>query len=148
MTGALPLRLVVLAGVALVAVVAGLAVAAAAGDGEPSRTPPTPRGVPVAGTGWYDALAAPYRPQRLGRRTACGHRAGARLLGVGHPVLPCGAKIILSLEGATVLTQVVDRGRGVPGREFDVTAALAARIGLTGIQPVRWRFAAAPETLP
>jgi hypothetical protein len=40
-----------------------------------------------------------------------------------------------------VLTQVIDRASGVPGREFDVTAALARRIGLRGVQPIRWRFA-------
>jgi hypothetical protein len=146
MIGGLALRLVVLAGVALVAVLAGLAVAAA-GEDEPGA-PARPRGVAVPGTSWYRALAAPYRPQRLGRRTACGHRAGPRLLGVAHPVLPCGAKIVLSLDGTTVLTQVVDRGTGTPGREFDVTAGLSARIGLSGIEPIRWRFAAAPEPLP
>jgi hypothetical protein len=58
-------------------------------------------------------------------------------------VLPCGAKIIIRFEGTDVLTQVIDRGTGVPGREFDLTAELARRIGLRGVQPVRWRFAGA-----
>jgi hypothetical protein len=44
-----------------------------------------------------------------------------------------------------VLTEVVDRGTGVPGREFDVTAPLARRLGLRGTQPVQWRFAAPAE---
>ena len=45
-----------------------------------------------------------------------------------------------------MLTQVVDRGAGLPGREFDLTPALAKRIGLTGVQPIDWRFANRSDT--
>jgi len=87
---------------------------------------------------WYKALAAPYTPSS--RRTACGQRLASRALGVAHPVLPCGVKIFLEFNGKQVLTQVIDKGPAVPGREFDVTKALADRIGLHGVEQVRWAF--------
>lgn len=90
---------------------------------------------------WYTALAAPYTFEDGVAKTACGVTAGAKTMGVAHPVLPCGAKITLSYAGTEVLTQVIDRGAGVPGREFDVTTPLANRLGLRGVQPIRWQFA-------
>jgi rare lipoprotein A (peptidoglycan hydrolase) len=95
----------------------------------------------VPGAGWYRALAAPYPASSRRERTACGHRLGPKTLGVAHAVLPCGVKIFINFKGKTVLTQVVDRGPAVPGRTFDVTRPLAARIGLKGTQPIRWRYA-------
>jgi rare lipoprotein A (peptidoglycan hydrolase) len=62
-------------------------------------------------------------------------------MGVANPVLPCGVKIYLQYNGTQVLTQVIDRGPDVPGREFDVTRALAKRLGLVGTRTIRWRFA-------
>jgi rare lipoprotein A (peptidoglycan hydrolase) len=142
---ALAQRQLILAGVALLGLVAALAVAAGAGGSSAS----TGNGndlssVAPAGGGWYRGLAAAYRLDPRTKRTACGQRATPDTLGVAHPVLPCGAKIVLRYGNVQVLTQVIDRGTGVPGREFDVTAALAHRIGLAGVQPIRWRFAAAP----
>jgi rare lipoprotein A (peptidoglycan hydrolase) len=131
----------VLAAVALLGVVVALALAALAGGS--SAEDEEPGSVPAPGGGWYRALAAPYRLDPKAERTACGQRVTPETLGVAHPVLPCGAKIILRYEGTDVLTQVIDRGTGVPGREFDLTAELARRIGLRGVQPIRWRFASA-----
>ena len=59
-------------------------------------------------------------------------------------MLPCGAKIYLSFDGRQVLTQVIDRGPFVPGREFDLTAPLADKLGLDGVQRIRWAYASAP----
>jgi len=42
-----------------------------------------------------------------------------------------------------VLTRVIDRGPSVPGREFDLTEALAHRLGLVGVQRVTWSYAGA-----
>ncbi|HLY86244.1 MAG TPA: hypothetical protein VKO84_07020, partial [Gaiellaceae bacterium] len=62
-------------------------------------------------------------------------------LGVVHPVLPCGTKLFVQVGSKRVYTQVVDRGP-VPSREdFDLTAALADRLGLAGTRNVRWAFA-------
>jgi rare lipoprotein A (peptidoglycan hydrolase) len=62
-------------------------------------------------------------------------------MGVAHPVLPCGAKIVLEYDDTRVLTQVIDRGPSVPGREFDISRPLALRLRLQGVQPIRWQFA-------
>jgi hypothetical protein len=40
-----------------------------------------------------------------------------------------------------VLTQVIDRGPNAPGREFNVTKALADEIGLHGTERIRWSYA-------
>ena len=101
-----------------------------------------PRSVPAADGGWYQALAV-ARDTRGGRRqTACGHIVEPATMGVAHPVLPCGAKIFVAYGDVAALTQVVDRGPSRPGRTFELTAALAMELGLEGVQPVRWRFAA------
>ena len=136
---ALARRLVALAGVALLAVVAALALTSATRAKETDEQAQD-EPIPAPGGGWYDALAAPRAPRR-GARTACGLRLGARTMGVGHPVLPCGAKIFVSYGGKQVLTQVVDRGPLAAGHDFELTHALADRIGLHGVQPIRWVFA-------
>jgi rare lipoprotein A (peptidoglycan hydrolase) len=97
--------------------------------------------VPVPGSDWYRALAAPYPASTSRERTSCGQRLGPKTLGVAHPVLPCGVKLYISYGDKLVLTQVVDRGPGAPGRDFDLTRALAARLGLVGTQQIRWRYA-------
>jgi hypothetical protein len=40
-----------------------------------------------------------------------------------------------------VLTQVIDHGPFVPGREFELTDALAKELGLVGVQSIRWSYA-------
>ena len=138
MRPALLQREIALAAVALVAALAALGAAANAGDRKQRKTLTS---VPVPGVGWYRALAAPYPESAAGRRTSCGQRLDSATLGVSHPALPCGIKIVIAYGGKTALTQVVDRGSAVPGREFDVTPALAERMGLEGTQLVRWRYA-------
>ena len=92
---------------------------------------------------------SPRSPARAGRRRSAGTRRAAAILGadtegVAHPTLPCGARIFITYDGKTVLTQVVDRGPYAPGRQFDLTDALARRLGLRGVQPVHWSYARAP----
>ena len=62
-------------------------------------------------------------------------------IGVSHPTLPCGARVFVTYHGQTVLVQVVDRGPFVPGRQFDLTDALARRLGLRGVQEIHWAYA-------
>ena len=133
MTPAAAKRTLALAGVALLSALVSLALAAP--DRNHGRALPKPAGT------WYRALAAVYSPAASAGRTACGQRIGARTMGVAHPVLPCGARIYISYGGHKVLTQVIDRGPNAPGREFDVTKALADEIGLHGVQRIRWSFA-------
>ncbi len=87
----------------------------------------------------FTALAAPYTPS--GKKTACGVRVTPTLVGVAHPVLPCGVKIYVQLHGKEVLTQVIDRGQVVPGRVFDLTRPLARLLGARGTVRITWRFA-------
>ena len=133
MTPRLAQREIALAGVALLAAVLSLAVAtgrSGSGDALPK---------PVGS--WTTVLAGIRAPGGFGKRTACGQVLGPETNGVSHAVLPCGAKIFVAYEGKTVLTQVIDRGPYVPGRAFDLTAPLAARLGLSGVQRVRWAYA-------
>lgn len=128
----LALRIAALAGLALVAAVAAFAIADRGGGSK--TTLPAPAG------DWYHALAAPYPPAKP-TKGACGAVIDSKTLGVANPVLPCGVKLYLSFNGTQVLTQVIDRGPDSPGREFDVTRALAKRIGLVGTRAIAWRFA-------
>ena len=132
MTSSAGLRAAGLAGVALVALAVALAVSA---HHKKKAVLPTPAGQ------WYTALAAPYTPTDKAKPGACGVVIGPKTMGVGHPVLPCGAKIYIEFNGKQVLTQVIDRGHTAPGRTFDVTQALAKLLGLEGTQTIRWRFA-------
>ena len=66
-----------------------------------------------------------------------------RSLGVSHPVLPCGVKIYIAYGGTELLTEVIDSRLKRQGRQFELTEALAQRLGIDGTQQVRWRFARA-----
>jgi rare lipoprotein A (peptidoglycan hydrolase) len=130
----LAVREIALAGFALLAAVVALAVTAHTRAG--ASTAPQP-------VGSYTALAGSSGPAAFGRRTACGGVLRADTEGVAHPTLPCGARIFLTYHGIRVLTQVVDRGPFVPGRQFDLTDALARRVGLRGVHPIQWSYARA-----
>ena len=130
--------MIALAAVALLAGVAVLALTGeAANDAESG-----PQQVPVAGGGgWYTALAGSRGATRDAERTTCALTLTARSLGVSHPVLPCGAKIFINYSGAEVLTEVIDTKLKEPGRQFELTEALAQQLGIEGTQQIRWRFA-------
>lgn len=131
-------RIIALAAVALVACVATLALTGETGDiGEAGTSD-----VPVAGSaGWYTALAGSRGPARDAEQTTCRRILTGRSLGVTHPVLPCGAKIFIAYDGVEVLTEVIDTKLKQPGRQFELTEALAQRLGLEGTQQIQWRFA-------
>jgi hypothetical protein len=130
------------AAAAVLGAVIGLAVAAR--DNPVSQAArPLPRPAVSDVSGWYRALAGVRTRPLAGRPSGCGTILDPKTLGVDHPVLPCGAKIFVTFDGKTVLTTVVDRGPFAPGREFEVTPALADLLGLSGVQPIRWSFARA-----
>ena len=103
--------------------------------------PAPPRGAIAAGGGWYEALAAPRPPGDDAERTTCGLVLTGRSLGVTHPVLPCGAKLLVRYGGDTVLTEVIDNALVASGRQFELTPELARLVGLDGTQEVEWRYA-------
>jgi rare lipoprotein A (peptidoglycan hydrolase) len=78
------------------------------------------------------ALASWYGPGLYGGRLGCGGTLSAGSLGVAHKSLPCGTKVTLRHGGKTVRVPVIDRGPYVGGREFDLTAATAQRLGFSG----------------
>ncbi len=121
-----------LAAVTLLVGIAGVALAHRAGGHET---------IPGGVGAYYTSRAAPYGPTASRSRTACGEAFTKQLEGVAHPTLPCGVKLYIRFGGHQVLTEVVDRGPSVPGRDFDVTKGLADRIGLHGTQTIHWRYA-------
>jgi rare lipoprotein A len=134
MRPALAQREIALGGLALLATVTSLAINHQ--TRHRSGTSPTPEGS-------YAALAGSSGLAASGRRTACGGTIQPDTQGVSHPTLPCGARVFLFVNGIRVLTQVVDRGPYVPGRQFDLTDALARRVGLSGVEKIRWAYARA-----
>ena len=137
MTQSLPQRLVLLAGVALFAAVSALAVVErrAQDEGSASLTSaPAP-------AGWNTAFAGSRGPAGDAQRTTCGQVLAPESLGVTHPVLPCGAKVVLRTGNTQVLTEVIDNALVEPGRQLEVTQALAALLGLDGTVEIEWRFA-------
>jgi rare lipoprotein A len=125
-------RELALAGLALLAAAVALAVTAETRHHE--KPGPQPEGS-------YTALAGSSGPAAFGRKTACGGVITSQTEGVAHPTLPCGARIFITFDHHTVLVQVIDRGPREAGREFDLTDALARRLGLSGVQEITWSFA-------
>ena len=139
MSGALVERQAALAAVALLAALASLALTRG-GDSTPAPADSSPSAGPAGTETWYDATVGTYGPGLYGRETTCGEELTPQLKGVAHGVLPCGARIVVSYAGREVDTRVVDRGPKGTGQEFTLTEALAAKLGVSGIQPIRWRF--------
>ena len=135
MPESIALRFAGLAAVTLIALVLALALTHLYGG-----TSSGAKGLPAPAGDWYHALAAPYPPAKAAKG-ACGIVIDATAKGVANPVLPCGVKLYIQYNGMRVLTQVIDRGPDVPGREFDVTLALAKQLQLTGTKTIAWRFA-------
>jgi hypothetical protein len=130
-------RLVLLAAVALLGGVVALAVADRRGD---ATTEATFTSAPAPG-GWNRAFTGSRGPVGDAQRTTCGQLLTARSLGVTHPVLPCGARIVLRNGDTQILTEVIDHALVEPGRELEVTERLARMLGLEEMRDLEWRFA-------
>ena len=139
MTSSLEQRLALLAAVALLATVGAAAIVEqqAASEGSVSLTSaPAP-------AGWNIAFAGSRGPAGDAQRTTCGQVLGPKSLGVTHPVLPCGAKVVLRHGSTQVLTEVIDNTLAEPGRQLEVTEELARMLGIDGTVELEWRFATA-----
>jgi rare lipoprotein A (peptidoglycan hydrolase) len=132
MNAALARRQAALAGVALVGALGAIALTHV-GDG--SSEPPARQAV----VEWEEAQVATFAV--TAESTACGATLAPNAFGVAHPVLPCGAKLLLDYQGRRAQAEVVDRGPVDAGRSFDLTPALAQQLGIAGEATVRWRFA-------
>jgi hypothetical protein len=136
-------RVLTLAAVAFLGAVAALAVIEYRSHDASATAAPT--GAVAPGGGWYTALAASRGPAGDAEQTSCGLVLTARSLGVSHPVLPCGAKLLVRFSDATVLTEVIDNKLKSAGRQFELTDGLARQLGLVGTQKIDWRFARPPS---
>jgi hypothetical protein len=137
-SAALAQRLLSLAAVALLT---GLVALAVVERRDPDAAPVSQGAQAPGARGWYVALAAPRPPAGDAERTTCDLILTARSLGVTHPVLPCGAKLVVRYRGGTVLTDVIDNDLTSSGRQFELTDALARLVGLDGTQQIEWRYA-------
>ena len=90
--------------------------------------------------GSYTALAAASGESALGHRTSCGVLVGDSTMGIGSPVLPCGARLYLTYGRRHVLASVIDQ-TSAAGASFVLTHALAQRLRVTGVRRVRWSYA-------
>ena len=126
-----------LAAVALLAAVAAMAIVAQNGsDAGAAALTSAP-----APAGWNIAFAGSRGATGDAQRTTCGQVLAPQSLGVTHPVLPCGAKVILRSGDKQVLTEVIDNALVEPGRQLEVTDALAKTLGIDGTVELEWRFA-------
>jgi rare lipoprotein A (peptidoglycan hydrolase) len=78
------------------------------------------------------ANASWYGPGLYGNRLGCGGTLTAGIMGVAHKSLPCGTEITLRRGRRVLRVPVIDRGPYVGGREFDLTAATAQKLGFSG----------------
>jgi hypothetical protein len=137
MQGSLGEHLVLLAAVALLGGVVALAV----GERRSAEATSAALTSAAAPGGWNEAFAGSRGGVGDAQRTTCGQILTASSLGVTHPVLPCGAKLVLRHEGTQVLTEVIDNALVEPGRQLEVTDGLAAMLALQGTEEIEWRFA-------
>jgi rare lipoprotein A len=75
------------------------------------------------------AQASFYGPGLYGNGTACGQTLTPSTVGVANKTLPCGTKVTFRYRGRTVRAPVIDRGPYAGNREWDLTAALKAKLG-------------------
>lgn len=125
-------RQAALAGVALVGALGAIALSQIGDDSE--AAPP-----PTSAVVWESASAGVFTPPA--EPTECGVTVTQETVGIAHPVLPCGAKLVVEHRGRTAEADVVSRGPVEAGRTFDLSPALAQELGVSGTTTVRWRFA-------
>jgi len=137
---ALAQREIALAGVALLAAIVALAVTS---HGNGAKTKGLLQPVTLDGGRWRTNLAG-ATPVRYGRRTNCGVLLRTSTVGITDSVLPCGIKVYVAYKDSPlILTQVIERRPVPPGRKFELTPRLAERLGVDGVQKIRWVFAGA-----
>lgn len=130
-------RLIVLAAVALLAAVAAVAIVEQL-DADEGAAALTSAPAPA---GWNIAFAGSRGATGDAQRTTCGQVLASQSLGVTHPVLPCGAKVILRSGDTQILTEVIDNALVEPGRQLEVTEALAKMLEIDETVELEWRFA-------
>jgi len=130
-------RQLVLAGLAILGVGASLGIIVRE---RPSAAPfPAP-------VGSYTALARSSGTRFLGQTTPCGVVLRRRTIGIVNPVLPCGMRLYVVFGGTHILATVIDNRLLGSTHAFEVTPALAQRLGLHGSKRVGWSYVAAADS--
>jgi len=122
-----------LAGVALLGIAISLAITTRQDHARTLASLP-----PAVGS--YSALAAATAP-RTGTDPACHVAITPRVVGILSPVLPCGVRLYVARGSHHVLAHVVGRGPTAQGAELALTAALAKRLGVSGVRRIHWSYA-------
>jgi hypothetical protein len=131
-------RLIVLGAIALLCAVIALAAVERRSQQQDGRGALTSAAAPA---GWNTAFAGSRGATGDAQRTTCGRVLAPESLGVTHPVLPCGAKVVLRNGEHLVLSEVIDNALVEPGRQLEVTEALARILDLDDTAEIEWRFA-------
>lgn len=103
MNAALVRRQVALAGVALVGALGAIALSQLGDESDAAAPPPAVVEWETASVGVFQPTAEP---------TTCGVTVTETTIGVAHPVLPCGAKILVEHEGRRTEADVIQSGPG------------------------------------
>jgi hypothetical protein len=135
-TETLTQRLLLLGAVVLLAAVAALAAVERLPESGTAAFTSAP-----APAGWNTAFAGSRGPVGDAQRTTCGQVLAPESVGVTHPVLPCGVKVVLRYGETQVLTEVIDNALVEPGRQLEVTESLAQTLGIDDTVELEWRFA-------
>jgi hypothetical protein len=137
MPDALAQRLVLLGAIALLGSLVALAIVDYRGrDDRPASFVGA-----AAPAGWNTAFAGSRGAAGDAQRTTCGQVLAPDSLGVTHPVLPCGTKVVLRHRDRQVLTEIIDNTLVVAGRQLEVTEALGQVLDLEDTAEIEWRFA-------
>jgi rare lipoprotein A (peptidoglycan hydrolase) len=83
------------------------------------------------------AIATWYGPGLWGNETACGQTLRRKTVGVAHRRLPCGTEVTVLYKGATLTTEVIDRGPYANDATWDLTQAAARQLGFTETDEIR-----------
>jgi hypothetical protein len=124
-------RLLALAGVSLVALLAVLAIGR-----QVDQTSGHPGVILPGGGGWQVAAAAPLGDGVV--PAGCGLRVAPDTLAVSHPVLPCGIRVVLDVDGVNASVQVAGRAAAPGGAAFGLTPALARSLRVGQPRLLRW----------
>jgi rare lipoprotein A (peptidoglycan hydrolase) len=86
-----------------------------------------------------------YGPGFYGNRTACGQKLKKRTVGVAHRKLPCGTRVVFAYRGRWARAKVIDRGPFRRGFRWDLTRALAKRLGAIKVGAPSLKAGVAPR---
>jgi hypothetical protein len=135
MNARLARRQAALAAVALIGALGAIALSQIGDDSDAASTP-TPQ---TATTAWEEAQVGVFDPPA--EPTSCGVTVTDATAGITHPVLPCGANVVIQHEGKEARAAVVQQGPVAAGTAFELSPGLAEALGVAGVATVRWRFA-------